>query len=103
MRVRQVFATALAASSLLTACASTPSSVGADAGNDGSAAVDGGCTEPTAGATCMAAQTPCQPADPCCAGFEWFCNANTHVWQKLRRGCPPPPNCTDAGIESGAD
>ena len=57
---------------------------------------DGGCIVPSLGATCTADETPCQPSDRCCVGYEWFCNAISNSWQKGFLGCPPPPSCGDA-------
>jgi hypothetical protein len=53
---------------------------------------DGGCLEPTEGASCTTAETACQPpGDPCCLGYVWSCVSGT--WQKLGLGCAcqPPP------------
>jgi hypothetical protein len=74
----------------------TASSLDATAAPD---AADGACVPAVEGQACSDGEQPCQPADPCCVGYDWFCNAETHQWAQLRRGCPPPPNCdADGGI-----
>jgi hypothetical protein len=83
------------------AAAMTPDGQGGvsdDAPIDASSSGDGGCVVPTLGAMCTTDETPCpQPIDRCCVGYDWFCNAISHSWQKGFLGCPPPPSCGDGG------
>ena len=58
---------------------------------------DSGCIAPVLGASCAQQDAPCQPADRCCAGYEWFCSSTSNTWQKGAVGCPPPPACGEAG------
>lgn len=53
---------------------------------------DGGCIEPTEGQPCTVGDLACQPADPCCAGYEWMCSQG--AWQKAGLGCA----CANPGL-----
>jgi hypothetical protein len=66
------------------ACGGT-SVVPIDGSTDGNVG-DGGCIEPTVGASCGTGDKACQPlGDPCCVGYAWICQNG--AWDKAGLGC----------------
>jgi hypothetical protein len=63
----------------------------------------GGCITPTVGEACSSGEVACQPADPCCTGYEWACPAGT--WQQEGLGCsckmPTPFACGTTTCSAG--
>jgi hypothetical protein len=55
----------------------------------------GGCISPSVGEACSQGDVACQPANPCCAGYEWTCTGG--AWEQAGLGCacmtPPPFAC----------
>ena len=68
-----------------------------DGGADAAVVNNGGCLVVTQGEACAPGETACQPASPCCAGYEWACSAN-RTWQKVALACP----CDEPPSGSGA-
>jgi hypothetical protein len=54
------------------------------------------CVDPTVGATCSGASTPCQPANPCATGYIWSCSYDNVGAAWVREGitCSSQPNGT---------
>jgi hypothetical protein len=80
-----------------------PMGGGAPDGGAGGHPTDGGCISPTEGEACSSGEVACQPPDPCCTGYEWFCMAGT--WQKAGLGCActvsPPFACGTTTCSAG--
>jgi hypothetical protein len=47
----------------------------------------GACVMPSLGGPCAPTDQPCQPPDPCCAGYQWTCNAGSQTWEQVALGC----------------
>jgi hypothetical protein len=93
------------AMSLLAACGSRTDGAGSSSSsgpaNEIDASEDAACVVPTEGAPCSGDETPCQPG--VCAQYEWFCNADAHIWRQLVLYHEPPPSCFGGGSDASAD
>jgi hypothetical protein len=113
MRFALIFSVLLAAP--LAACggnvvvdaAATTTTTGTGAGgattSSSTTGVGGGCISPTVGEACSSTDVACQPANPCCTGYEWTCMAGT--WQQEGLGCAcqttPPFACGTTTCSAG--
>jgi hypothetical protein len=68
-----------------------------DGGSDAAVQNNGDCIVVTEGEACAPSDLACQPASPCCAGYEWACNSITRTWQQAGLSCP----CADPPHGSG--
>jgi hypothetical protein len=59
------------------AMTTTTTSTGGSGGGD--------CIAPTVAEACSAGDVACQPANPCCTGYEWVCMGGS--WQQSGLGC----------------
>ena len=93
--MRTTFLLALPAAALLAACSSTVGGAGGQSSSGTTTSGAGGCQEPTEGESCSDADVACQPADPCCAGYEWTCPNGT--WFQAGLGCACIPDTFACG------